>query len=368
MPTNRRTLLKQMGLGVITLSVSPFKSFDLPTADFFNFDQPDDGIIRLSSNENPYGPSPLARTAMASSLNSSNRYNWNTTGDLMKAIAKKNKVSDENILIGAGSTEIIDLVARSFASSKGSFVVANPSFTNWAKTAEKLGQKKISVPLTNDKRINLAAMLQAIEPDTKMVYICNPNNPTGTICENGELISFIKEATKRTAVMIDEAYIDFSGDHSVSHLVIENKNLVVVRTFSKIYGLAGARVGYAMGHAETIKQVSQLQSWANGGVSVVSRAGAIASLTDDDFVKQCYAKNEAARKYTIEQLESFNISCIPSHTNFIYFSLANYKRDFFELLKSNNILGTHVFEENGKWTRITVGTMEEMKKFIAAIK
>ena len=148
----------------------------------------------------------------------------------------------------------------------------------------------------------------------------------------------------------------------------ENKNLIVVKTFSKIYGLAGARIGYAIAHPDTISYLgNNLQTWANGSVSVVSRAGAIASLADINFVNQCYAKNEEARKYTIQKLEQINISCIPTHTNFIYFSLANYKKDFFALLKSNNIEGTNIYEQDGKWTRITVGTMPEMQKFIAAI-
>jgi histidinol-phosphate aminotransferase len=128
-------------------------------------------------------------------------------------------------------------------------------------------------------------------------------------------------------------------------------------------------MGYAIAHKDTINHFGDdLQTWANGSVGVVSRAGALASLADNDFVKQCYAKNEAARKYTIEQLTQLNITCIPSHTNFIYFSLTNYKQDYFALLKSNNIQGTYIYEEDGKWTRITVGTMDEMQKFITAIK
>jgi histidinol-phosphate aminotransferase len=368
MESNRRLWLKQIGLGVAGIGLANFQSFAFPTKDFSKF-TPGNLPINLSSNENPYGPSPLARTAMTDTINNSNRYNWNTAGNLISAIAKKNNVTDENILIGAGSTEILDLVVQYFAFQKGSFIVANPSYTSWAKTAEKSGLKKISIPLTKDKQHDLAAMLSEISGDTKLIYVCNPNNPTGTVCESEALISFIREATKKVTVMIDEAYIDFTDQPSVSNLVTDNKNLIVVKTFSKIYGLAGARIGYAIAHKETINRIGDdLQTWANGSVSVVSRAGAIASLADNDFVKQCYAKNEAARKYTIEQLTQLNITCIPSHTNFIYFSLTNYKKDFLTLLKSNNIQGTHIYEEDGKWTRITVGTMQEMQKFISAIE
>lgn len=369
MQTNRRKWLQQIGIVTAGLGIAQFKTFASTSADLLVYALPDDRPIRLSSNENPYGPSPLAKTAMTNNITNSNRYTWNTTGDLISALAKRNNVADENILIGAGSTEIIDLVVQSFAFQKGNFIVANPSYTSWTKRAEKLGLKKISIPLTLDKKHDLTAMLGAINPDTKMIYVCNPNNPTGTVCENTALISFIKEATKKVTVMIDEAYIDFTDQSSVSNLVADNKNLIVVKTFSKIYGLAGARIGYAIAKKETINRIGEdLQTWANGSVSVVSRAGAIASLTDKDFVKQCYNKNEAVRKFTIEQLTQLNITCIPSHTNFIYFSLVNYKKDFFSLLKSNNVQGTYIYEEDGKWTRITVGTMDEMQKFIRAIK
>ena len=369
MQTNRRKWLQQIGIVTAGLGIAQFKTFASPTTNLLAFAPPDDSPIRLSSNENPYGPSPLARTAMTESINNSNRYNWNTSGNLISALAKKNNVTDDNILIGAGSTEILDLIVQYFAFQKGSFIVANPSYTSWAKTAEKLGLKKISVPLTKDKQHDLTAMLAAITADTKLIYVCNPNNPTGTICESAALISFIQEATKKVTVMVDEAYLDFTDQPSVSNLVTDNKNLIVVKTFSKIYGLAGARIGYAIAHKDTINHFADdLQTWANGSVSVVSRAGAIASLTDNDFVSQCYSKNEAARKYTIEQLTQLNITCIPSHTNFIYFSLTNYKKDFLALLKRNNIQGTYIYEEDGKWTRITVGTMDEMQKFITAIK
>ena len=167
--------------------------------------------------------------------------------------------------------------------------------------------------------------------------------------------------------MIDEAYIDFSGQESVCKLVMENKNLVIAKTFSKIYGLAGARVGYAIANDSTLEQISLLQSWPNGGISAVSVAAALASLQDENFVKETFSLNEKAKQYTIQQLKLLKIPCIPSCSNFIYFSLADYKKDFFEQLKNNNISGTKIYEENGKWSRITIGTMDEMQKFISAL-
>jgi histidinol-phosphate aminotransferase len=367
MEPNRRLWLKQIGLGVAGIGLANFKSLALPTQDFFKFNA-DNLPIKLRSNENPYGPSPMARAAIIDSINISNRYDWQLTSELIETLAKKNGVSADNILLGAGSTEILDLVARFSALKKGSLIIADPTYAYWTDTAQKLGLTKITVPLTADKKLDLDAMLKDIKPDTKLIYVCNPNNPTGTICDRNKLINFINEATKKAIVLVDEAYIDFTDQKSLSTLTIENKNLIVVKTFSKIYGLAGARIGYAIAHTKTLEQLSDLQSWVNGSVSVASTAAALASLKDEKFVSDTYSLNQKAKQFTTEQLEKLNLVCIPSYSNFIYFSLTNYKKDFFEQLNTNNIIGTKIYEEQGKWTRITVGTMQEMQKFIKAIE
>jgi len=364
---NRRNWLKQISLGTIGLGIIPFETFANPSVEECFLPNLDKSPILLRSNENPYGPSPLARTAMAKSVNSSNRYSWNLASELITAIAKKNNVQDNNILLGAGSTEILDLVLQYSALNKGNFIMAETTYNYWTAPSEKLGIKKITVPLTEDKKHDLTAMLQAINADTKMIYICNPNNPTGTICDREKLVSFIKEATKKVIVFVDEAYIDFTKEESLSNLVSENKNLIITKTFSKMYGMAGARVGYAVAHSATIEELNGLKSSPDSSVSVVSASGALASLQDENFVKQVYADNEAVKKYTIEKLTQLNLTCIPSHSNFVYFSLNNYQKDYFKQLKNHNIEGTKIYEENGKWTRITIGTMKEMQQFIEAI-
>ena len=366
MQINRRNWLKQLGIGVSGIGLANFSTLASPTVDFFE-SIVGDATINLNSNENPYGPSPLARAAMAKSINSSNRYNWQLTADLVEALAKKNKVSAENILIGAGSSEIIDLVVRLSASTKGNLVTANPSYDYWLPTAKKLGLQAIKVPLNANKELNLEAMLQAINSDTRLVYVCNPNNPTGTICEYNKLLNFITEASKKAIVLVDEAYLDFCKEISLGPLVVGNKNLIVVKTFSKLHGLAGARIGYAIGEAITLEQLGALQSWVSGSISVVSATAALASLTDEKFMTETSALNEQVKKYTIEQLARLNLACIPSHSNFVYFSLANYKQDYFQKLSSNNIIGTRIYEEAGLWTRITIGTREEMERFVGVL-
>lgn len=367
MESTRRRWFKQIGLGVAGIGLANYQSLANPVNDIFNF-SPGNLPVKLSSNENPYGPSPMARKAMMDHINSSNRYNWQLTSELMEILARKHSVTTDNILMGAGSTEILDLVARFAATQKGTLVIADPSYAYWTDTAERAGLTKITVPLTADKKIDLDAMLKAIRTDTRLIYICNPNNPTGTICNLNKLVDFISEASKKALVLVDEAYLDFTDQPSVSSLVLENKNLVVAKTFSKIYGLAGARIGYGIANETTIEQLSGLPSWANGSISVVSTAAALASVKDKNFVADTYSFNQKARQFTSEQLGKLQLTCIPSHTNFIYFSLANYKKDFFEQLKTNQIAGTKIYEEPGKWTRITVGTMGEMQQFIKAIK
>lgn len=366
MSTNRRNWLKQMGFGLAGVSIAPLESIAGTLSDF-SLDKSDDKITRLSSNENPYGPSPMARKAMADSIIYSNRYNGEQLITLIDSVAQKNKVKADNILMTAGSTEVLDTMARLAALKKGSIVVPSPTFDYFTAMAQHIGLTKITVPLTADKKIDLQAVLRAIRPDTSLVYICNPNNPTGTLLNRDALVQFVKEASQKTMILLDEAYLDFTEEQSLSELVLENKNLVIAKTFSKIYGLAGARAGYAIAHAETIEAITKMQTWPHGSISVVSTAGALASLQDEKFTKEVYTKIHQSRKYTIDQMEKIGIHCIPSYTNFIYFTLADYKKDFFEQLKKNNIIGTRFYEEDGKWSRITVGTQTEMEKYIKAI-
>lgn len=381
METNRRLWLKKIGIGVAGIGLTNFHSFASPLAseNLSTSFEHDADFIFLRSNENPYGPSPLARKAFVDHANISNRYNWEVAGQLIAALAKKNNVTDENIVLGAGSTEILDLVAKFVSLGKGhdspwrgtgsaNYVIADPSYDYWTFTLDDLGFTKNKVPLTADKKINLPAMLEAVNQDTKLVYICNPNNPTGTICEREALVEFVTKISKNTLVLIDEAYLEFTKQQSLSNLVNDHNNIIIAKTFSKIYGLAGARIGYAIANKSIIDNLGNLQSNTNNSVSVVSKLAAIASLKDEKFVSNCYLLNEDVRRYTISELEKLNCECISSTTNFIYFSLSNYKKDYFKLLEDNNIEGGRIYEEQGKWTRITVGKMDEMKKFIKAIQ
>lgn len=366
---NRRHWLKQAGLGTVSLGLINSKLFASSASLLNQPDIPTAGEpVFLQFNENPYGPSPLARKAISNNLSLSNRYHWKITSQLVSAIAEKNNVKDENILVGAGATEILDLIAIHAASLKGNYVIADPTFDYWTSILGKLDTtKKVKIPLTKEMKTDLDAMQYAITPETSFVYICNPNNPTGTICEREALIQFIKKVPVKTLIVADEAYLDFTKEQSLNNLINDYPNLIIVKTFSKIYGLAGARVGFAIAAADKIKFIGNLQSATNNNVSVLSRVAAIESLKDEAFFSKCYASNEAARKFTMDEFKKLNLTYIPSGTNFIYFSLSNYKKDYFKQLKDNHIFGSKIYNEEGKWTRISIGTMEEMQKFIKAI-
>src|SRR6478672_7248458 len=248
METDRRLWLKKIGLGVAGIGLTNFNSFASPlvSENLINSFENDANLIFLRSNENPYGPSTLARKVFVDYANISNRYNWDVATQLIADLAKKNNVKDENILLGAGLTEILDLVAKFVSLDKGNYVIADPSYDYWTITLDNLGLTKNKVPLTTDKKINLQAMLEVVNQDTRLVYICNPNNPTGTICEREALVEFVARIPKNTIILIDEAYLEFTKQQSLSDLVNDHKNIIISKTFSKIYGLAGARIGYAI--------------------------------------------------------------------------------------------------------------------------
>lgn len=363
---HRRDLLRQGSLAIAGLAIAGRLSAAPKESGYEQFRGA--GPVRLTSNENPYGPSPLARKAMADAINAANRYPWDNTAVLMKEIGKHHALNEQHVLMGAGSSEILGLVAQLAASSKGNAITAHPTFQIWIPAAERLGLQVIRVPLTADKKHNLPAMLDKLNSDTRLVYVCNPNNPTGTAISSGTVKSFIEEVSKKTMVLLDEAYIEYCNEPSLAGMVAANRNLVVAKTFSKVYGLAGARIGYALAHPETIGKLAAFQPWRNAGASGISVAAALASLQDQQFVNSSKEMTRKAGDYAIKELSSLGFQCIPSNTNFLYYSIGSFNGNWPELLRAKNILTGRIVEEDGKWTRTTIGTMEEMQAFITAAK
>ena len=362
-PTNRRAWLKQSALALAGLGLSPALLAGYTNKKYFP-----PGAILLNSNENAYGPSPLARKAIMAAYLTTNRYPDDAVTLLKKRIATQWKVQEENILLGAGSSEIIGLACLHAAKTKGNIITAEPSYKVWNNQAAAFNLGFTRTPLDAERKTDLSKMLSAIDADTRMIYICNPNNPVGTHCEIKDLSTFAEEAAKKTMVFIDEAYTEFAGLDTLAPLAIKNKNIVVAKTFSKIYGLAGARVGYAIAHPETIKTFSNYQPWPDANISMISAAAAMASLDDTLFVKDCRQKITASREYCYSAFKQLSLEYIPSHANFILFNIDRVKGDFVKQMQDKNIYVQFRPHFGGKWCRVSIGTTEEMEAFVSRLK
>ncbi|MFC4163597.1 pyridoxal phosphate-dependent aminotransferase [Epilithonimonas zeae] len=366
MSINRRDWLKTAFLGSAAFTLSPLEFLAKETPNF-NLLKKDNETIRLCFNENPFGTSPKALEAMQNSLRFSSLYDFKFADILCEKLAEINQSKKENLLVSAGSSFLLELITKYVSINKGHFIIPDPSFTIFEPIAEFLGMSKTIIPLNDKKKIDLEKMKSSIQKDTKLIYICNPNNPTGDLLSRQEIENFIKSIPDNIIVLVDEAYIEFTTQKSLSDLVDVYKNLIITRTFSKLYGFAGARLGYAIGNPKLIVELKKLQSWSGAEISVVTMAGAIAGMEDKEFISKVLHNNQKVKDFTISEFNKRGIKTIPSSANFIYFSLENYKGEYFKKLKEAKILGGKTYEEEGKWTRISLGTMEEMKKYFSVI-
>jgi histidinol-phosphate aminotransferase len=368
--TSRRQWIQQTTLAALGLGFS-FRSMGNEDG-LQKIFSPENDLINLGANENPYGISSKAKQAILDMMGESNRYQFNVPAlqSFKKKLADYYKVNETQVLITPGSGDGLSLLARHF--SKGNVVTADITFGILPGTAKKIGTKVIEVPLTPDKVHDLPAMLSAITNDTQLIYICNPANPTATILKPDTLKSFCVEAAKKAVVLIDEAYLDFPDspdNESMIGLIEKNPNVLVIKTFSKIHAMAGLRIGFIIGHPTLISKL-QPDYFQNSqlGVSNLSMAAAMASLTDEEHKKYSKQKNEAVRKYTLDELNKLGIDFIPSHTNFIFYPVKKYPGDYAEDMfnKHKIILRSNKYAD-GQWARVSLGTMDEMKQFIRII-
>jgi histidinol-phosphate aminotransferase len=210
--------------------------------------------------------------------------------------------------------------------------------------------------------------MSAMDANTRMMYVCNPNNPLGTYVEDHLLRNFVMECSKKCMVLIDEAYTEFADLPSLKDLAAKNPNIVVAKTFSKIYGLAGARIGYVIAHPGTIKKLAAFQPWPDANISAVTVAAASAALKDQAFVKDCKEKIAQAREICYKTFKELSLEYIPSHTNFILFNIGKIGADFSKKMQAKNIFVQYRDHFGGKWCRVSMGTIDEMKTFCSALK
>jgi histidinol-phosphate aminotransferase len=325
---------------------------------------------KLNANENPYGPSPKALEALKTNAFKGNRYAWKELFELMDKIAEVEGVQRENIMMGPGSSDLLEKTAVTLFMNGGNVVSADPAYMSLIRVAEAAGGTWKAVPLKEDWSHDLKAMEAAIDKDTKLVYICNPNNPTGTITDYNELLDFCSRVSEKVPVFIDEAYLGFLEDgakKSMVSLVNEGKDVIIARTFSKIHGMAGLRVGYAVAQKATLDRLQKITR-AGMGISYPSVFAAMAAMDDIEFLDRSRALNAACREYVYQSLDAMGIAYVPSHTSFMIFPIEMEGKDFLQKMTDLKV-GVRAFNFMGKnWCRVSMGTMEEMKIFTSALK
>ncbi len=324
-------------------------------------------LVRLGSNENPYGPSAKAREAIRLSVTEGNRYAFDQSEELLQLIAAKEGVTTDHILLAAGSGEVLAITGMSVGLEGGSVLSAWPTFTMLMNFAEKYKARWDKVSLDQYMVHDLEAMASAVKPDTKIVFVVNPNNPTGTIVDNAKLRSFCIEMAKKAVVFSDEAYLEFlepSQQSSMVDLVKQGHNVIVSRTFSKIYGLAGLRVGYAVAKPELIQKMQKYQMGTILNQAAI--AAAKASLGDDEFMTYTRKMNTEARTYFTDYLERKKWFHGKSHTNVVLFPAPKDGKMILQQVTERGYQIRVWDYKDKEWCRVSIGTLEEMKSFVKA--
>lgn len=324
-------------------------------------------VVRLSSNENPYGPSPAALKAMTDGFSLAWRYPDEHADMLSEELARLHNVPVDQVLPGDGSSEILKLCAAAFARDKR-IVIGNPTFEAVAHHAAVANAEVVKINLTSDYRHDLAKMLEAANA-AGLVYICNPNNPTASITPKNEMAEFLAKLPRQTIVLVDEAYhhyVETNDYESVIPLVKDNPNLIVARTFSKIYGMAGLRCGYCVTRRENIKLLRAHQIFDS--VNIMALVAALASLKDPDHVTEGRKLNSEVRKAVCADLDTLGYRYIPSHANFLMIDLRREVKPVIAALGHRGVEVGRVFPALPTFMRVTVGTSAQMKAFLSTFR
>ncbi|MBO6577079.1 MAG: histidinol-phosphate aminotransferase family protein [Rhodothermales bacterium] len=324
--------------------------------------------IRLHSNENPFGPSDGARQAMMAAMDASWKYPSESYPALIAQIAAAEGVSEDMIFLGAGSHEVLRVCGTLFGISGGHLVAPFPTYEAFGAYADAVGGLVERVPLTPGKEIDLTAVEGAVTDDTRLVFICNPNNPTGRIVPSADLNAFISRMDGRCAVLVDEAYheyVDHPGYESCVPLVKQGADVVVSRTFSKIFGLAGLRVGYAIGRATTVRRLLDYRN--RHSVSSVSVAAAMGCYNDADFVAFSRRENAAGREIVYQAAADAGMTSLESQGNYVFVHVGEPIARFQRRMAERGIRVGRAFQPYTDWARISIGTRAEMDQFAQAL-
>jgi len=325
--------------------------------------------IQLDSNENPYGPSPKALEAITQSQGVASRYPDGMIERVRSSVARLHGVESSQVAVGCGSTEILRVADMAFLGSQRNVVVAEPTFEAVLDYARVTHADPVKVPLTPDFRHDLPRMAAACTSKTGVIYVCNPNNPTGTIVTREELAEFFKRVPDSTIILVDEAYHHYIEDPRYAtafEWMGKVSNLIITRTFSKVYGLAGMRLGYAVASRELIRAMSQHLLDDNANAAVL--AAAMASLGDADHVARQRRLNNDTRQWLCAELAKDGRRTIPSQTNFVMIDTGSDVQPVIEQFRSKGILVGRKFPSLGNWLRVSIGTRREMEAFLGAFR
>ena len=368
MSISRRKFAQLLGIGAATVVVRPPVSFAKPTQSVTTPLTEAGSVVRLSANENPYGPCPKALQAITDSFGLACRYPDEHNNVLIDKLAKVNSVNHDQILLGDGSGEILKLCAETFTGPKsGKLVAADPTFEAILNNATANGAEVVKVPLNSSFAHDLPKMLAVAKGG--LIYVCNPNNPTASITPKGELREFIANTPRETMILVDEAYFHYADSpdyESVIPLVKDHPNLIVARTFSKIYGMAGLRCGYGVAQPETIKRMHPFQMWDS--VNIMALAAATASLDDLDQVPNGQRLNSEVKRFVTGELDKMGYKTIPSQANFIMFDCKHPVVPLIQALKQRNVQVGRLFPALPNYMRLTIGKRPEMEAFLSAFR
>ena len=361
MQTRRDWLRSSLGIGGLILAPPNILSAK-EKADFIPRSL--DPIIRLSSNENPFGPSKRVQQRIKNSFNHACRYPYAYSDDLEEILAKKHGVDPESIIVTGGSTEGLKITGLTFASNGGEIISGQPTFLAMMKFAEQWGASVNWVPVGADKGYDLDEIEKRISSKTKLVFLCNPNNPTGTLVPAKKLVDFCNAASKKTIVFSDEAYYDFidiPNYPSMVEAVKRGDDVIVSKTFSKVYGMAGLRVGYLIAKPQIAEKIRQnIVAMSN----VLGIEAAKEALNDKEFYEFSLTKNKEAKSRIYKLLDHLKLDYVKSHTNFIFFHSQKDIRYLGPKMLEKGVRIGRPFPPFYDWCRISTGTIEEVDIFI----
>jgi histidinol-phosphate aminotransferase len=323
-------------------------------------------VVKLASNENPLGPSKAALAAIAKASKDVTRYPDGNGYGLKMALAEKLQLAPEQITLGNGSNDVLELVARAFASKGDEVIFSEHAFAVYPIAAKAIGATGVATP-AKDYGHDLQAMLKTITPRTKLIFIANPNNPTGTWLEPADIKAFLEKVPEKVLVVLDEAYIEYleQVENTVAWLQ-DYHNLVITRTFSKAYGLAGLRIGYALSHPEVADLMNRIRQPFNA--NSLAQAAAIAALGDEAYLQQAREVNQAGMKQLIAGVEAMGLKYIPSKGNFVTVNVhTNAAEVYDDLLYEGVIVRPVAGYGMPQHLRVSIGLAEENQRFLDAL-